>query len=254
MNPLDIYKRLPRNNCGECPALTCMSFAVKLSKRELSASECPGLDEQSKKEIDAMLFDTGDWKERRTEELFNEISQINFSAIAEGIGAICEKDLLKIKYMGREIILSHSGFKTALGIWDKLLVLMYIKNSGSSLLSGKWTAFRDLKNGLIRASGFNAVCERSLAKIFEDDREELLNRLTAMGAEKVTGFSTEYSYVVHPLPKIPFLILLWPGEEDFGADCKALLDSTATEFLDVEALLYLGQALSRAIKTREYTA
>jgi hypothetical protein len=63
------------------------------------------------------------------------------------------------------------------------------------------------------------------------------------------GFSAEHSFVIHPLPKIPFLVLLWHGDEDFESDCKVLLDSTATEFLDVEALLYLGQALLRALKT-----
>jgi CO dehydrogenase/acetyl-CoA synthase gamma subunit (corrinoid Fe-S protein) len=67
MNPLDIYKRLPRINCGECPAKTCMSFAVKLSKKEIALSECPKLTEQTKKEIEALLSaaDTADWKEKR---------------------------------------------------------------------------------------------------------------------------------------------------------------------------------------------
>jgi hypothetical protein len=257
MNPLDIYKRLPRINCCECPAKTCISFAVKLSKRELSTSECPKLSEQVKKEIDAMLPDAGDWKEKRLMELFGEISQINFSLIADDIGAVSEKDMLKIKYMGRDIAVSHSEFKDELDIWDKLLILMHIKNSGNKPLSskpctvmvqGKWVAFRDLKDGSIRAAGFNQICEVPLSKMFERNREDFLNRLSEMGAEKVTGFSAEHCFVIYPLPKIPFLILLWHGDEDFEANCKVLLDSTATEFLDVEALLYLGQALVRAIK------
>ncbi len=249
MNPLDIYKRLPRNNCGKCPAMTCMSFAVKLSNKEHSVSECPELDEQSKKEIDVMLSDIRDWKEKRINELFQEISRVNFSDTAGGIGAANEMDILGIKYMGREVIVSHSDFKESPGIWDTLLILMYIKNAGSSPLSGKWVAFRDLKNGLIRAEDFNKICEFSLAKMFEKNKEKFLSRLNAMGAEKVTGFSTEHSFVVYPLPKIPVLILIWPGEEDFETACKVLLDSTATEFLDVEALLYLGQAFVKAMKS-----
>jgi len=257
MNPLDIYKKLPRSNCGKCPALTCMSFAIKLIKKDLSTSECPELEEQSRKEIEVMLSATQDWKEKRIQELFKEISQVNFPAIAEGIGATREEDLLKIKYMGRKITVSHSDFNGQLTTWDKLLILMYIKTAGGSSLSGKpstvivqgkWVAFRDLKNGLIRASGFNDICEAPLARMFEKNQEAFLNSLAAMGAEKITGFSAEHSLVIYPLPKIPFLILLWPREEDFEPACKVLLDSTATEFLDVEALLYLGQALTRAIK------
>jgi hypothetical protein len=256
MTLLDIYKRLPRIDCRECPAKTCMAFAVKLLKKEHATSECPKLNEQAKKEIDAMLpvcrtgrSDIGDWKEKRLGELFKEISQINFSVIAEGIGATNEKDLLQIKYMNSEVTVSHSDFKDELGILDKLLILMYIKKAGGSPLSGKWIAFRDLKDGLIRARSFNEICEVPLARMFGKNREEFLNRFIVMGAEKATGFSAEHSFVIHPLPKIPFLVLLWHGDEDFESDCKVLLDSTATEFLDVEALLYLGQALLRALKT-----
>lgn len=249
MNLLDIYKKLPRINCGECPAKTCMAFAVKLSKRELSTSECLKITEQVKNEINIMLSDIKDWEEKRLAELFEEIAQINFPLIAEGVGAVSYKDSLKIKYMGREVIVSHTDFRDKINIWDKLLVLMYIKNSGNTPLSCKWTAFRDLKNGLIRAAGFTDICEIPLARMFEENREEFLKKLSAIGSEKTAGFSAEYSFVVHPLPKIPFLILLWSAEENFGPACKVLLDSTASDYLDIEALLYLGQAMVRAIKS-----
>ena len=42
---LDIYKLLPRTNCGKCGSGTCMAFAASLSKRETPASECPELCE-----------------------------------------------------------------------------------------------------------------------------------------------------------------------------------------------------------------
>ena len=110
MNPLDIYKKLPRSNCGKCPALTCMAFAIRLSKNECSVSECPGINEQLKKEIEAMPAGYGDWKQGRIRELFKEISAIDFSDVAEGIGAVSENGKLKVKYMGREIVLDHSDF------------------------------------------------------------------------------------------------------------------------------------------------
>ncbi len=256
MNPLEIYKRLPRINCGDCPAKTCMAFAIKVLKKEQAIAECPRLTEQLRKEIDSMLpvcrtgrSYAGDWKEKRLAELFQEISQVDFSSIAECIGAKVQNGLLKIKYMGKEVFLSHSVFEEAPGIWDKLLILMYIKNAGSSSLSGKWTAFRDLKNGLLRAAGFKDICEAPLARIFDENKAAFLKKLNETGAEEVTGFSAKYSFIVYPLPRIPFLILLRPREEDFEPDCKVLLDSTATEFLDVEALLYLGMALTVSVRS-----
>jgi acetyl-CoA decarbonylase/synthase complex subunit gamma len=34
ISPIDIYKFLPRTNCGECGERTCMAFATKLASRE----------------------------------------------------------------------------------------------------------------------------------------------------------------------------------------------------------------------------
>ena len=37
---LDIYKLLPRNNCGECGVKSCLAFAGGLIKQEFSLSDC----------------------------------------------------------------------------------------------------------------------------------------------------------------------------------------------------------------------
>jgi hypothetical protein len=149
------------------------------------------------------------------------------------------------------LTVSRRDFKSEIGILDKLLILMYIKQAGSSSLSGKWIAFRDLKDGMLRAQGFYEACEVPLARMFEANKDKVLQRLIEIGAEKVNEFSADYSFVIYPLPRIPFLILLWQGDEDFEAECKILIDETATIFLDVEALLYLGMALIRAMKQYE---
>lgn len=248
IQPLDIYKKLPRTNCGRCPAGSCMALAVQVLRRMLPLSECREIDEHSMHEIEEMLSDTGDWKERRLKELSSEIFAGDFSSVARDIGIIVEDNRLKIVYMGRTITLSRVGFKEELDVMDRLLILMYIKQAGCGALSGKWVAFRDFKDGLIRAESFHGACEIPFARMFEHDEEGVINSLKEAGAEKVQGFSTEHSYVIHALPKLPMLVLLWPGDEEFGADCKVLLDSTATVFLDVEALLYLGMALVRNIK------
>lgn len=39
---LDIFKILPRTNCGKCGFATCMAFAAALSRRKASPHRCPG--------------------------------------------------------------------------------------------------------------------------------------------------------------------------------------------------------------------
>ena len=40
LDPLTIYRGLPRTNCGECGEATCMAFASRVVSRELPASRC----------------------------------------------------------------------------------------------------------------------------------------------------------------------------------------------------------------------
>ncbi len=40
---LQILQGLPRTNCGECGDATCLAFASRVYRREVSLSACPGL-------------------------------------------------------------------------------------------------------------------------------------------------------------------------------------------------------------------
>jgi CO dehydrogenase/acetyl-CoA synthase gamma subunit (corrinoid Fe-S protein) len=98
MHPLNVYKKLPQINCGKCSARTCMAFAVQFLGRMIPLAECPELDDSAREEIGAMLSNTGDWKEQRLKELFNETMHLNISGIAEGLGAQFENGSLILRY------------------------------------------------------------------------------------------------------------------------------------------------------------
>ncbi|MEM1607457.1 MAG: (Fe-S)-binding protein, partial [Candidatus Bathyarchaeia archaeon] len=40
LNPLEIYKHLPKTNCKECGEQGCFPFAVKLANGEKNLQEC----------------------------------------------------------------------------------------------------------------------------------------------------------------------------------------------------------------------
>lgn len=43
LDPLTVYRELPRTNCGECGEVTCMAFAARVVSRELPANLCSPL-------------------------------------------------------------------------------------------------------------------------------------------------------------------------------------------------------------------
>ena len=155
---------------------------------------------------------------------------------------------MKIKFLGTVVCLSPSGFQEEASVWAKLLTLVYIKQSGKAPAQGKWVNFRDLRGGSIKAESFHIECELEIAKLLETDSTALMDKLTSMGAEKADGFSADHSFILQPLPKIPLLILLWEPDDEFGADCKVLLDSSAVDYLDIESLCYLGDELVKVLK------
>ncbi len=58
-SPMEVYRLLPKTNCGECGEKTCMSFAFKLISGEKKLEECKLLFspkfEKSRKKLEEML-------------------------------------------------------------------------------------------------------------------------------------------------------------------------------------------------------
>ncbi len=48
LSGLEIFKLLPKTNCGDCGVPTCMAFAMKLAQKKAELSECPHASEEAK--------------------------------------------------------------------------------------------------------------------------------------------------------------------------------------------------------------
>ncbi len=45
---LEIYKQLPKTNCGDCNFPTCMAFAMQLAAKKISLDKCPHVSDEGK--------------------------------------------------------------------------------------------------------------------------------------------------------------------------------------------------------------
>ena len=45
---IEIFKFLPKTNCGECGVPTCLAFAMKLAARQVELAECPYVSDEAK--------------------------------------------------------------------------------------------------------------------------------------------------------------------------------------------------------------
>ena len=245
MNAIELYKRLPKKNCGECGQKKCMPFAFSLIKGESELSECPYLTEDEVNDLKEKIVHS-DWREDLILRLREDVRKIDFSGVAAHIGADVQNGTLLLKCMGREFAIDASGEVATKGHitpWMKILLLHYIKIGGSAELSGKWVSFSELKSGMVKASSFTRECEESLRSLFDGDTQKAGSMIERFGAEKQEGFPTSHAWHIVLLPKIPVMILYWPADSEFASKVKILFDSTADRFLDVESIMFLVEGL-----------
>jgi acetyl-CoA decarbonylase/synthase complex subunit gamma len=50
---LNIFKLLPKTNCGQCGVPTCLAFAMKLAQKKAELSECPFASDEAKRVLGA---------------------------------------------------------------------------------------------------------------------------------------------------------------------------------------------------------
>lgn len=53
LSGLDIFKLLPKTNCGDCGVPTCMAFAMKLAQKKTELDACPHASEEAKAALGA---------------------------------------------------------------------------------------------------------------------------------------------------------------------------------------------------------
>jgi hypothetical protein len=250
MNPLELYKKLPKKNCGKCSLKTCMPFALAVVKGDADLAECPLLTEAEREELRGSLV-LSDWREELILKLQEEIKGIRFSEVAEGIGAKTEGDTLVLGCFGRVFRISREGDITTQGRmtpWIKILILHYIRTAGKGPLTGRHVSFSELKGGMVKASSFQRECEEPLRELLERDYGKTAQVLSRMGKKKEEGFPTAHAWELSLLPKVPLVILFWPQEEEFAARVKMLFDASADRFLDVESLIFLVEGLVKNIE------
>lgn len=250
MNAVELYKKLPKKNCGKCSLKTCMPFALAVIKGDAELSECPLLTGDAITGIEGSLR-RSDWREELILKLREEIKDIDFGKVAEGIGAVLKDGWLMLECFGREFTISPDGEIATHGSmtpWIKILLLHYIRTAGKGGLTGKHVSYGELKGGMVKASSFQRECEEPLRELFEKDFEHICRMLSRMGTKKTKDFPTEHAWQLFLLPRLPVTILYWPHEEEFPPRVKILFDSSADRYLDAESLIFLVEGLVKNIE------
>ena len=266
LGPVELYKKLPRTNCGDCGQPTCLAFATMVVGHGHDLKDCPHLDEEMLREVNEAIeaqrekgvYLKRDQQKITRNHLREKIRDHDFKAIAPGLGVRYRVndpvEALEIPYFGCTVSLTledilHDGGED-FDPWDEILLYNYVFFSGSKPLRGEWVGMESFPNSVSKRVALEDGCHRRISGSFAGATTALESACRKLGGEALTdGHNADLGFRFEALPRMPLLLLFWDEdkEEGFEARSKVLFDAYAMEYLDLEGLTFVAEKLAEKL-------
>jgi hypothetical protein len=167
--------------------------------------------------------------------------------IAETAGVVFEDGRFRLPVYRWEVLISHPdldfegpAFLTSYVM--RLLSLIYLSKARAKPLAQQWIPYRELKDGLFYVKSFQETVEERLLSRFSGDLEGLRQSALALGGRVVE--QGDLGVVIPTFPRLPLLVILWRGDEEFPSSARILFDRSADTYLNAFELRMLSGELT----------
>jgi hypothetical protein len=260
MNPLDIFRRTPRSNCGRCGHPTCLAFAAAVAKTGEDPRRCPEMDMVGiavTREAPTGRLDPGREHDLGLiEHLKSKVALLDFAAIAGLLGARWNQsrpDSLFFSYLNRETEVSKEGVllegRPPADLRDQILLYNYVHAGGGRVPDYTWIGLESLPNTISKVKTLATYGEEPLAHLFTGRLTAIEPLIHKAGGVPVPEVSATAGFIVPVLPVVPLFLLFWDEEpeEGFNARVKILFDRYVLDFLDLESLVFTAERLAERL-------
>lgn len=255
LSVIELLKHLPKNNCKECGQASCMAFATLAIGGSVKFAACPYLDSEIVGTFSTELQNQKTFLETQQDSLQivrEKLQKVDFSVIAPKIGARYIEDMLLVECLGRNFMLDTEGnlhSECHNNVWVQVPLISYVLNCKGVDFTGKWVKFDELDGVMSWTNFFRRRCEDTFHQVVDEDPELFFDILDLFGAEKIENqFSADYSVIIRPLPKIPFLACYWKAEDEFESTFSLFFDKSINYNIDVDSIYALGRGIIEMIK------
>jgi len=246
---IDIYKKLPKTNCGKCGVPTCMAFAVKVKNAQRKISDCPYIRPEDM-ELPSLKPNVTqeDNYGRVSSELEIDAKRTNFKEVSAAIGGHFEAnngcEIIRLKMLNKPYEMRKEGLfengEYCRDSWSKIIIYDYVRRKGSKPLTGDWVTLGYFPNTASHVKAFQRNAEEKIATVFNRHVDKLKAHSVKLGGIETSGkMKADYLARFDLLPCIPLYLCFWEADEEFPASCKLFLDSSAEAYIDIEYLAYL---------------
>ena len=250
---VEIYKYLPKTNCGKCGTASCFGFAAKLATQQAKTDDCPNLTDAARAALRAGEQDhsisRGTVFEQTLQSLKPKVAALDFTRVAQSSGAILRgPDCLELMFLNechtvtKDCILDSAGREPL----PFLLILIYnhLCMPDPPAPSGEWITFGSVPASHAKDKAWAGHVEELIAKHFAgnvDGLKRVCEKFGGLPADIKGNHDAAFEFRF--FPRYPVLLLFYDAvqDEDFPAQVKLLLDRNVDRYLDIESIVVLGE-------------
>lgn len=172
--------------------------------------------------------------------------------IAERAGVPFENGEFRLSFMAWDLHLSHPDLEFRAPPFlntfvVKLLALLYLADAEAVPLANHWVPYRELRDGLFYSKSFTDTVEDRICRRFGDDLEGLQAACVRLGGREVD--QGDLGMVIDTFARLPILIIVWRGDDEFQPNARILFDASATNYLNAfELRMLCGEVVGRLIR------
>lgn len=121
-----------------------------------------------------------------------------------------------------------------LGDYSRLSILNYLVNAIDTPLTGQLARPSDLPGGDIFIKGTHVLPLDKIAVFFTDHRDEFVSIGKSLGGSQLDY--RDMSLKLLPFPRVPSVLIVWFGDEEFAPKASLLFDSSCISHLSTDIL------------------
>jgi hypothetical protein len=159
-----------------------------------------------------------------------------------------DKKRLAIPYLGSTYHLAVCDGKIAfdedshvLKIADQVLLLHYMITATGVPVENQWITFREVPSGSFYYPSFVKRAITPLVKSL-GQRPEVLEKVGGVIGE-VVSLPGDRALKILVLPRVPVVLSLWRGDEEFPPEGNVYFDASISSYLPTEDIAYLAGAV-----------
>ncbi|HCY85234.1 MAG TPA: hypothetical protein DHV36_08885 [Desulfobacteraceae bacterium] len=126
-----------------------------------------------------------------------------------------------------------------------LFIVHYLLGATDAAVAGEWVSEKDIPGGAAFFRGPHTLPTREIGDRFGDDLDGFKERCRALGGRPLDMADASFAFDI--APKIPVAVLVWQGDEDFGAEAKLLFDRSISAHLALDIIYALAVMVCREV-------